>query len=334
MSVLQGAIVVGKETAYGTAPAALNRGYEAKNDSWKRQTEYLESVGFRPGMQTVRADRRRPVHKGGTGEIELDLLTSGAGLLLASIFTTATATDVEAPGQPGAKVATKWTFGVAVDESPLSLTVQAQRPKVSGGIVPFTHLGCVVTEASFTQEVDQNLLVKAGFDFQDVKLDVPAGTPTYPATAVPFAWSECEIKLKVAGSDVVFEPSKFELNANFGMKADRYRLINGGRKTRPFRSQVPTYEGSLEIDFDSTDIYRAYVEGTPCELTATWSGPQIASGVHSQFALRIPVIQFSGESPEMSLEDLTKQPLPFRVLDPGTGTPAVSATYVTTDAEL
>ncbi|GGM78444.1 hypothetical protein GCM10012275_56330 [Longimycelium tulufanense] len=328
MSVLEGAILLGEETTYGT-PATPTRGYEGKADSWKRQTEYQESQGFRPGMHTLRSDRRRPMHKGGEGEIELDLLTSGAGLLLASVFTTVTSKPL-VPEEGKDPVATEFTFATDVRESPKALTVQVLRPRASGGTVAFTHTGVVAKEFTLSQEVDQNLTFKAGFDFQDVLLTQPAGTPAYPAEAVPFAWSECQIAL-TGVTTTEFAPSKFELNGDLGLKTDRYRLANGGRKTRPFRSQVPAYEGSLAVDFEDVALYEAYIKGSLLGLTATWIGALIAPGIHHLVKVELPTIQFSGESPEMSLDDLTQQPLPFKVLDAGDGTPAVRLTYVTTD---
>ena len=42
-SILDNAIMVGKETTYGT-PAVLSRAYEAQADTWAREQEALESV--------------------------------------------------------------------------------------------------------------------------------------------------------------------------------------------------------------------------------------------------------------------------------------------------
>ena len=84
-SILDNAILVGKETTYGT-PATLTRAFEAQADTWKREQDALESVGFRAGQQTLRSDRRKQINMGAAGAIELDALTSGLGLLLDGVL--------------------------------------------------------------------------------------------------------------------------------------------------------------------------------------------------------------------------------------------------------
>src|SRR5690606_40638769 len=91
---LDASVGIGREDEYG-ALAADVEGYEGQADSWKTTREFIESVGFRAGMQTARADRRNIVNMGGEGELEVDLLDAGAGSLLAAAFDKVTVTEVD-----------------------------------------------------------------------------------------------------------------------------------------------------------------------------------------------------------------------------------------------
>ncbi len=55
-SILDQVVQVGVESTYGTA-VAPTRAYEAKADTFTRDVEYIQSIGFRRDMQTIRSDR-------------------------------------------------------------------------------------------------------------------------------------------------------------------------------------------------------------------------------------------------------------------------------------
>ena len=80
-SILDQVVQVGVESTYGTA-VAPTRAFEAKADTFTRDTEYIQSVGFRRDMQTIRSDRDDTISLGATGSIELDVMDKGLGLLL------------------------------------------------------------------------------------------------------------------------------------------------------------------------------------------------------------------------------------------------------------
>lgn len=317
---LDASIGIGQETAYGTLSPVVE-GYEGQADSWKTTREFIESVGFRAGMQTARADRRNVVNMGGEGELEVDLLDAGAGSLLTAAFDTVSVTDVD-----GVKTTVLATSDVS--EAP-SFSAQMVRPGTDGTRAAYKHLGCVATEWSLTAEVEEAVKLNVTFDFQDVTHTTTPGAivePTYPAEAYPYDWTRTSVALQRGGSTVTFDATSIELTGELGMKVDRRFLRGNELKAKPVRNALPTYEGTIEGEFSaaSLGLYEAFIAGEVCSITVTFTG--VLPG--SSLTVDCPAIQFTGESPEAATDEVTVHNLPFRILDPGDGTPAITATYV------
>lgn len=321
-SILDNALLVGKESTYGTA-ATLSRAFEAKSDSFKRAQEYLTSDGFRGGMHTRLATRSVPVNMGGEGSIEVDVQPTGFGLLLQSMLGT-----VAGPTQQGATTAYKSTFASSSAGPADSWTVQMQRVDASGTVRLFTHLGALMTGWKFSQETDGLLGLDLKFDFQDVVTSVSAGTPTYVST-LPYAWTQAAATWNGSAIDL----TKFELEADLGMNTDRRFLRGSALKKKPVRAKLPEFKGSAEMEFDGLTQYAAFVAGTVAPLVITWTGASIASPYNFELKITLPAVQFQGDSPEVSLNAMPKQSLPFMVLWDGTD-PAVSIDYTSTDTTL
>ncbi|MFE0692775.1 phage tail tube protein [Streptomyces sp. NPDC058869] len=317
---LDASIGIGREDTYGTLSAVVE-GYEGQADSWKTSREFIESVGFRAGMQTARADRRNIVNMGGEGELEVDVLDSGAASLLTAAFDKVTVTDLA-----GVRTATFETSDVS--EAP-SFSAQMVRPGTDGTKVAYKHLGCVATEWSLTAEVEEAVKLNVTFDFQDVThTSIPAQiiAPSYPTEAYPYDWTRTGVELSRDGSAVTFDATSLELTGELGMKTDRRFLRANELKKKPVRNAVPTYEGTLEGEFSaaSLGLYEAFIAGELCSLKVEFTG--VLPG--SSLTVEAPAIQFTGESPEAATDEVTVHNLPFRILDPGDGTAAVKLTYV------
>ncbi|MHC0429227.1 phage tail tube protein [Streptomyces sp. O3] len=320
---LDAAIGIGEETTYGTAATAM-LGYEGKSDSWKTTREFIESVGFRAGMQTARADRRNVINMGGEGELEIDILDAGAAAVLSAAF------DAYDGGTPNASTGlTTHVFESGADSASPSFTAQMIRPTTDGKSVAYKHVGCVVTEWELTAEVENPVTLTATFDFQDVShSDKPADALpiTYPEEAYVYDWTRAAIALTIDGAAVTVDANKLELTGDRGMKVDRRFLRGNALKKSPVRAAMPTYQGSLEGEFtsDTLKVYEAFIGGTVASLAVDFTG--LVPG--ASMRVECPAVQFTGESPEASVDDVTATSLPFRVLDPGDGRSAVKVTYV------
>jgi hypothetical protein len=322
---LDAAISIGTENTYG-APAATTEGYEGKADSWKTTREFIESTGFRAGMQTVRADRRRIVDMGGEGEIECDVLDSGAGSLLRAIFDTLAVT----PGAAGTP--STLTYRTATHTASPSFTAQMLRPKVDGGLVAYKHLGCVATEWEFSQELEEPLSLTASFDFQTVTHTTTAAEflpIRYPAESVAYDWTRGAVFLTRGGVETQVAVTQWSAKGTRGLKTDRRAIRANELKRQPKQAALPEYEGELAVEFDTETLplYESFIKGEIVGLRIVYTGvTKSGNGTVSRLEFRAPAIQFTGTSPEASLDELTTMTLPFRVLDPGNGD-AYTAVY-------
>ncbi|MET9617117.1 phage tail tube protein [Kitasatospora indigofera] len=317
---LDASIGIGAETEYGVAATAVT-GYEGKSDSWKVSREFIESVGFRAGLQTARADRRTIVNMGGEGELELDLLDVGANDLLRAVFDTHTVT--EALGKA------THVYETATYSGAPSFTAQMVRPTVEGTRVAYKHVGCVATGFTLSADLKGAVGVKVPFDFQDVSHTKVPGQilePAYPADARAYDWTRTALTLKRAGVSAQVDVSKLEVKADLGLKTDRRFLRGSSLKRKPVRAAVPTFEGSLEGEFtDATlPLYESFLAGEILGMTVDLEG--LTPG--TSMRIEASAIQLTGESPEASVDDVTALKLPFRILDPGDGTAALRVTYV------
>ncbi|MFE9026231.1 phage tail tube protein [Streptomyces iakyrus] len=321
---LDASIGIGQESAYGTLSATVE-GYEGKADSWKTNREFIESVGFRAGMQTARADRRNVVNMGGEGELEVDLLDAGAGSLFSAAFDKVTVTS-----EGGFRT---WVFETASTPESPSFSAQMVRPTVDGTKVAYKHVGCVATEWSLTAETESAVALSVTFDFQDVSHTSTAGqivAPVYPVEAYAYDWTRTSIELKRGGVAVPLDATSLELTGERGLNTDRRFLRGSALKKKPVRNAMPTYEGTLEGEFtaDSLGLYEAFLAGEVCALKSTFTG--LIPG--TSLVVETPAIQFTGESPEASVDELTTHNLPFRILDPGDAA-AIKVTYTEPDPD-
>lgn len=314
-SILDAAVLIGEETTYGTA-VSLTRGYEAKADTFKRVTEPLESVGMRAGMETVRSDRRRQITIGAEGDLsDLDFMSNGMGLILQSML--------GAVSGPTADITTLTTTS---DITPKSFTVQVLRVADDGTVFPFTYPGAVVTSWTISQAVNDFLKLSLNFDARTETTGEAAGTPSYPAGALPYDWTQVAVSL--AGSPVD-NVTAIEFSGDLGLKTDRRHLNSTALKKLPRRASVPNYAGSVTADFSDSTEFDRYAAGSIFSVEAVWT----SSITDHSVTITAPACQYDGDSPSASLSELTQSTMPFRILDNGTD-PAITVVLEASDVTL
>jgi hypothetical protein len=328
MSILDAALHYGSpESPYGTA-ATLTRSYEAQSDPWNRKMSYLESAGMRAGLQAVRSDRSTAILMGAEGSIEVDFLNKGMGLMLKDLFGNTTGpTLVSGITYDQVHTTTK-------DGPSTSSTVQLVRPFVDGSSQAFTYTGCVCTGWELTAEVDKYLRLKADFNAKNEDTGVAAGSANYPAAPnPPFDWTMVSTST-VGGTPIDF--SKISLKADYKMNTDRRFMKSGSanaQQKQPRVGGVPQYTGALQAEFASLAEYNRFTAGTVVAAQFIWTGALIEAGKNFALTVDLAAIQYTGETPDISLSELPQQPLPFKVLHDGTN-PAVKFTIRSSDSAL
>tara|TARA_R110002074_G_scaffold61428_2_gene148275 strand:- start:145 stop:1122 length:978 start_codon:yes stop_codon:yes gene_type:complete len=323
-SILDQVVQVGVESTYGTA-VAPTRAYEAKADTFTRDVEYLQSVGFRRDMQTIRSDRDDTISLGATGSIEFDLLNKGAGLLLQHVLG-----STAGPTQLGATSAYRSTFATTDIGPTGSSTIQVSRVDSGGTLRPFTYEGCVATGFNIAQDLGSNLSFTLNFDAENEQTSTGEGTPAYPSSADPFNYTQAVIAIDGSAATNF---TSFSLDGDLAMDTARRFLNGSATKSQPKRSGVPSYTGTITAEFASLTDYNKFVNGTEFSINASWNGAEIASPYNFECVISIPVAKFTGSTPVASLDSLTTVDLPFTVLDNGSSAP-ITMTYTSTDTSL
>ena len=327
MSILDAAILVGQESTYNTA-VSLTRAYEGKADTFTRSQQRIESVGFRADMQTLRSDRVVTVNEGGSGSIEIDAMNGGLGLLMQGCLGTSAG-----PVQQAATAAYLQTYSTSDAAPGVSYTIQVLRPTLESGSSAFTYTGCVITGWSLTQSTDGLLTITYDFDFANSVHNITAENPAYAANTTPYDWTDCVVTLDPGGTPETLDALDFSLNFGLALKVDRRYLRGSEIKKEPVRNGIPTYDGSIAIDFTGTTRYDEWTSGTVVDLEVKWTGASIESPYNNEIALRMKAINWTDAAPVVSLSDTPRQVLPFRILHDGTN-PACTLTYQSADTAV
>ena len=327
MSILDASVNVGVESSYGT-PVTMTRSFEAKADSWTRTQSRIESVGMRANMQALCSDRVTTVNMGGAGSIEVDMLTSGMGMLLQGALGTKAG-----PTQVDATSAYLQTFETSDSAPADSYTIQVIRPTLETGSQQFTHHGAKITSWSLSQGVDGLLVWSANFDSEDVDTSTAAATPAYPASAAVYDWTQCTATLDVDGTPEVLNLLDLSFNADLAMKTDRRYLRGSALKKEPVRSGMPSYTGSMTLDFTDTTRYAEWVAAGIVDIELKWVGALIDSPEYNEVKLRMKACNWTDGNPVSSLSDTSKITLPFQAMHNGTD-PVVSMTYQSADTAV
>ena len=324
-SILDQVITIGVESVYGTPETSTVRSFEGKSDSFTRDVEYIQSVGFRRDMQTIRSDRDDTVSLGASGSLELDVQNKGLGMLLQHLLGA-----ISGPTQLGATAAYRTTASTN-DVGPAgSYTIQVSRVDSGGTLRPYTYEGCTATGFTIAQEIGSPLNLNIAYDAENEQVSSGEATPSYPSSTDVFTYTDCVIAIDGSAATNF---TSFSLEGDLGMKTDRRFLKGSATKSQPKRSSVPSYTGSISAEFASLTDYNKFVNGTTFSINASWNGSSIESPYNYEIVVEVPVAKFTGSTPVASLDDLTVQELPWVALDGGSSA-AVTITYTSTDTSL
>ena len=325
-SLLDQVVSVGIESSFNSAETSTVRSYEAKADTFQRDVEYIQSLGFRRDLQTIRSDRDDTVTLGASGSIECDILNKGQGLLLQHVLGT-----TSGPTQNGSTTAYKSTFS-ADDTGPTgSYTIQLSRVDSGGTLRPFTYTGCTATGFNISQELGSNLSMTINFDAANEETSTGEATPSYPSSADPFPYTQSVISIDGSATTNF---TSFSLDGDLGMDTSRRFLKGSATKAQPKRSSVPSYTGTISAEFANLTDYNRFINGTTFSINAAWNGAEIESPWNHEFVVSIPVAKFTGSTPVASLDALTVVDQPFVILDAGSGSSCLEFFYTSTDTSL
>ena len=324
-----------KENTWGTAPGSGYRELEVNTDGHKTSREVLTHRGLRSAGSAPRASGRRGQKLKGTGTIEVPGFSNGLGILMRAAASTA-ASAVHSGGTLAYDQTYTWT-GVGVPAG-RSVTTELYRDREDGTFDAYTYTGGRCTQLEIGQDLAGLLAFKFGMDYKTVvrQNSLPSRSPVEVTPDLIYGWEDAQIRLIAVGggSPVAKCVESFNLTIPNELDVDNWCLNRGTTRHQPTRKGLPAPTGALKMKYQEPTFYDAFVAGTQFELVADWIGSTaIEDTTFPSLTISLACIEFSGDDPEVTVDEYTMQDLPFVVLDNETD-PAVSVEFVTSDADF
>jgi hypothetical protein len=324
MSGFLGQLGVVDESTYGS-PLTPTRFFEFNSESIVVETGRVESPGIRAGTRVLRSDRRIPYIVGGSGSVELDVMSKGFGFWLKHMLGAVATT--------GPAETTVYTHtGTIGDLTGDFFTAQVGVPQIGGGtITPKTAHGGKVKSWELSCKAGETLKLKADLDFEDVEHSTALATASYPTGMEPLTFVRGLVTVGGTSTDVM----DFTVKCDNGLKVDRRYLRNNSLKKEPVESGLRQVSCDLTLDFDSLThqnrVLSATAAGAQAAVVLSCEGlGTIGSTLKPKLTITIPVVMFDGDTPNVGGPDVVPQTLKGVGLFDGTNS-AVSVAYQTVD---
>ena len=324
-SVLDQYVSAGVEATYGVA-VAPTRAYEVTEDTWTREVEQLTNTGLRAGKHTQLESRRRPIDLGATGSLAGAVTLNGMGFLLDGLLG-----GRDAPTQIGSTGVYEHNYQTNTDGPDKSYTIQVARVDSEGVTYAYDYSGCVATGFNFAANSGAELTYRIDYAAQGEDINTTATEPVYPAENEMYIYSDVSLLINDVLTNSV---TSFSFDGDLAMNVDRRFLRGNARRLQPKRNGEPVFSGTLSAEFQGTEIYDLFKDGTTFSMSITAQTRTAISDDGNNFPsfnITLPAVRFDGSSPVSSTGDLTTIDAPFSVVWDGTNN-AVNMTYVTTDS--
>lgn len=334
-SGLDGQCGFATETTWGTA-VTTTRFPEFNNESMKREVTWLEPAGLRVGTTTKRVSRVRQSRTWASGDVELELVTLGMGMLVKHMLGSTVTTTTLVSGSAYKQVHTPGNY------VGLGMTVQVGRPEPSGTVRPFTYSGCKVTGWEFSLEDNAYPKLKLTFDGRQETTGTALATASYLTGAAAFDFSQATLKLGgtvtttagetsiAAGTQVATIVKKFSISGKNPMATERFGIGNAGLKAEPLENDFRTFTGSLGAEFNRTELYDLYANNTTTAMQMDLLGTAITGGNYL-FSIICPAIKLKGAAPSVSGPDIVQMSTDFEVYNDETN-PVLQIKIVSTES--
>jgi hypothetical protein len=314
---LDGQVGFVSETTWGTA-VTVTRFPEINNESMKKEVTWLEPAGLRVGTKAKRVSRIVQSRTWVSGDVELDLVTLGMGLLVKHMLGSTITTTTLIAGSAYKQV------HVPGDYKGLGMTVQVGRPEPSGTVRAFTYAGCKVISWEFTVEDNAYPKLKLTLDGKSETTATALATASYLAGASAWNFSQATLKLggtpstsagetTIAGGTTVATIVKnFSVSGTTPMATERFGLGNAGLKAEPLENDIPTYTGSLGAEFNRDELYALYSNNTTTALQMDLTGAAIGANNYL-FSIIMPAIKLKAAAPALSGPDIVPMSTDYEV---------------------
>lgn len=319
-TVLDAQFGIGAETTYGTA-VTVSRFYEIQaGDGFDFKPNRVQGAGLRPGRLGPRRDRRVTPNLDAGGSINLEVLSSGFGLLFNLLMGTSTNTTVAGDTRHVVHTLTS-------PLKPFTAQLGVPRLQADGSTVidPLTMPGCVAPSWGLQMDNADILKLKVDLDGREILTGTALATASYPSAGNLFTFASAAIfgppytapsatSFAIGGTQLANVSS---LTVDVARNADvsRFLMGSGGKKSIPVPAQADV-TGTLAIEYSDTVYRNAYLADSDLTLVANFTAGPLASGTET-LQIVVPCLRLDGELPKPSGET-PKMSCNFVALEDGT----------------
>jgi hypothetical protein len=321
------------ESAYGTY-ATPTRFIEFTTETLDWAKSVKQGAGLRVGSRVARSGRRVVASAAGTGDITLECNSKGMGLLWQACLGTGASTLVS-----GTTYQQVFTLG----DNPPSLTVQKGLPQVGGTVDPYTFVGSMVSQYTFTFPNADICTLQAALDLGDLKTATPYAAPSYPTGGSLFHFAGGSISsgtltaptatALASGTTPIADVRSGTVVVNNNLTIDRYNFGGKGRKSQPTVG-LRQITGTLVVEYDSTTWRDAVMTDTPMSLVLNFTTPTALSSGVETLQIVLPEVKFDSPMPQTNATSLITTTLAFTALDNLTAAQPIWVVTRTSDAAL
>lgn len=306
---LGGAVGIAAESTYGTW-VGPTRWIEARSFKMQERPHISQGTGLAYGRTVDLGSRRRETWTDAGGTLEMEVLNSGAALLLVNAMgSNATLSPV------GTTSANQLTANLGVPDNQNYLSMQALVPNTSGTIFQQNFHGCKILSTEWTIDMDNPLMVTFTIDSQQVTTSEAAGSPSYTASTRTFTFQGMNFKVGTFGSETTIDGvTKMTCKIERSLYVNRI-YMGSAAKSEPITTGLTKISGTADVDLTSTDksvfwdIF--HTQTAVPSIVMQFVGNQIGStGQFDTFSLNPTDVYIdSGGTPELDGPDVVKTTL-------------------------
>lgn len=252
------------EATYGTY-VAPTKFVEFNSESLALTVERIESSGIRAGRRVHLSSQWVPGKRYAGGDITMELSNVGQGLLWQHAFGSATTT-----GPTSTNVYTH-TYSPA-DMQTLFMTMQINKPFITGGVQAFSYVGCKVGGWELKCSAGDIAEVTFHIVAADETTAQALATATYPANYAPMVFTGGV--LSVGGSNV--DIMSVTVTGDNKLKDDRYFVRGSGLRKLPIENDKRSYTFSADLDWTDLTQYNRFINATEAAFNLTFTGGVIS----------------------------------------------------------
>jgi len=328
------------ETVFGTYVAPTK--FPEAEAKLKYDVQPVQSPALRPSKRVALASRNSVAKYDVSGDLEMDVLTKGAGFYLKGMFGSVTST------QDASTTVYQHVFTPSQSAAPTSYTLQEVIPFLDGTLNPHTFTGCVFSSFELTAAADAVLRMKFGLLGKQMVTSQGAVAATYPSPDPDmFTFVHGDIKLggtltaptttalASSSASAAVNVKDITITVDNGLDSEGWNLGGAGMRSRAPVFGPMKVAGKMNVEYTDNTLRDAYLAQTSLPLLLTFKHPNpIVAAQLGTLQAALPAIRLKGEVPASNGGAPVSLSIDFEAFDNGSAEQPIWVVYRSLDVTV